>query len=187
MATVQEIARSTVEAVEFRWKQQSPAGGIKPEVAAAEFQKIYREQHGITPEEVVRRASDENHVLHAGFEWDDTIAGPAYRDAQARLMMRVLQIVYRRPNGEMTTPTRYLVKLTHGESDPALDDETEAATAPHVYLPVRVVMEEATWRSRYVRQAYQDLVNWRRRYHDVEELAIIFAQIDALAEKFTAA
>ena len=53
-----------------------------------------REVHGkLTAPIVVAAATPETHPLHNRFEWDDRIAGPKYREVQAREIIRSVKIV----------------------------------------------------------------------------------------------
>lgn len=52
-----------------------------------------RNQGRLTPEEVVEVARDPRHPLHGRFEWDDQKAGHAYRLAQARSLIRSVEVV----------------------------------------------------------------------------------------------
>jgi hypothetical protein len=58
-----------------------------------------RAKHGrLTPTLVVDEARDETHPLHARFEWDDGVAGEAYRRVQARELIRTCRVVYKPAN-----------------------------------------------------------------------------------------
>ena len=46
----------------------------------------------LTPEIVVNVAHDPEHPLHDRFEWDDSIAGPKYRESQARRLIKSVMI-----------------------------------------------------------------------------------------------
>lgn len=172
----------TVEAVEFAWKPNSRIP-VKPDVAATELRKVYEQHRAVTPDAVVDAAKDEDSPLHPVFQWDDTEAAREYREQQARHLMRSLVVTYRRQDGELTPPIRAFVKLVSSADDPALDMDTEDATQPRVYLPVRQIMGEDDHRRRYVRQALQELGTWRRRYRDISEFAKLFEAIDQLEEE----
>jgi hypothetical protein len=58
----------------------------------AEISRIYKENGGITPDLVIKAASDPKSVLHHLFEWDDTKAGNAYRVDQARQIITSVKI-----------------------------------------------------------------------------------------------
>lgn len=55
-----------------------------------------RGQHGkLTPQIVVDVARDPGHPLHSRFEWDDTVAGEAWRRQQAHELIRKAKAVFR--------------------------------------------------------------------------------------------
>lgn len=55
-----------------------------------------RDRHGqLTPTIVVDEARDGTHPLHDRFEWDDAIAGEAWRREQAHELIRSARIVYK--------------------------------------------------------------------------------------------
>lgn len=59
-----------------------------------QLQSVY-DQHGqLTPALVVVAARAETHPLHSRFEWDDSVAGERYRQAQASELIRAVRIAY---------------------------------------------------------------------------------------------
>lgn len=179
--SVKMLKRGSVEAVEFSWKPNSRIS-VKPADAYTELRKVYERDHAVKPESVVEAASDPDSKLHPAFEWDDTEAAREYREQQARHLMRSLVVTYRKSDGELTPPIRAFVKLVSSADDPALDEPTEEAVQPRVYLPIRQVMDEAEHRRRYTRQALSELIVWRRRYREIEQFARLFEVIDDLAK-----
>ena len=182
MVSVTKTVERPAEAV-FTWIY-GHTGGIEPETAAAEVQAIYARQGTVTPEAVVEVARPSDAPLHKAFEWDDAVAAVAHRENQARNLLQKLTVSYRRTDGSMTPPTRYLVKLQARPEEDIEDEALEAATQPHVYIPVRKVMEEEVLRRKYVREAYLSVASWRRRYRDIEAFASIFDAIDAMGDDF---
>lgn len=173
------------EIASYAWKSHVTIP-IKPEVAAAEFRKIYQQTGKVDAQEIVNRARDQKSPLHAAFEWEDGEAGKQFRLWQARNMAGSLVIVYRKPDGELTPKTRALIRIQPRADDPALDDETAAALEPRTYLPVATVMDSAELRRRYERQAFLEFANLRQRYRDVTRLGPVFDAIDRLADEFKA-
>lgn len=53
---------------------------------------IYERHHSLTPHLVVEESRDPAAPLHDRFEWDDTIAGEAYRRNQASALIRSVHI-----------------------------------------------------------------------------------------------
>lgn len=60
-----------------------------------QLQAVYDRRGQLTPEMLVDEARDEAHPLHTRFEWDDAVAGEAYRRQQAGELIRSVKIVYR--------------------------------------------------------------------------------------------
>jgi hypothetical protein len=171
-----------VEIVSYHWK---PGSQIKadPVQGYQALRALYTQHGAIKPEHVVEAARNVDSVLHDELEWDDTEAGKQYRDQQARHLLRSAVVVYRRPDQSLTPAVRAFVKLVPSADDPALDDIADDAVQPHVYLPIRQVMDEPDLRQRHKRQAFRELVNWRHRYRDISEFAAVFEQIDELARQ----
>ena len=59
------------------------------------LQAIYDQAGVLTPGLVVDAARPEEHPLHHEFEWDDAVAGEAYRLSQARRLIRSVRVVYK--------------------------------------------------------------------------------------------
>jgi hypothetical protein len=173
--------RATVEAVQYAWAAGSRVA-VDPGVAAAEMQRI-RQEHGmVTPELVVKAAKPEDAPRHAAFEWNDDVAARAWREEQAKYILRSLVVVYRRSSdAALMPPVRYLVNVRQTADDPSFDRATDALVEPRSYHPILSVMSEADHRRRLLRQAWRDLQTWRTRYRELETLGRVFAAIDAAA------
>lgn len=81
--------------------------------------KTIRDQTGtLTPSNVVAAATPDNHPLHHRFEWDDTIAGPKYREIQAADLIRSVKITYRSsPAAEPHTVRAFHAVKTNTETE----------------------------------------------------------------------
>jgi hypothetical protein len=63
------------------------------------LQGIYETHGQLTPRLVVDEARDPGHELHDHFEWDDAVAGDAWRCQQARALIRSVRISYTADDG----------------------------------------------------------------------------------------
>lgn len=63
------------------------------------LEAIKKKRGVLIPEYVVEEAKREDHPLHHRFEWDDTVAGEAWRREQARKLIMEVGIVYTRRDG----------------------------------------------------------------------------------------
>jgi len=177
------LAEGKVEIVSHHWKLGSRVK-VDPVRGYQALRALYEKYGAIKPKHVVEGAKPADAVLHDEFEWDDAEAAKQHREDQARLLLRAAVVVYRRPDQTLTQPVRAFVKLVPNTDDPTLDDVSKDAVQPHVYLPIRKVMDEPDLRERHKRQAFHELSAWRQRYRDISEFAAIFEQVDRLAEAF---
>lgn len=65
-----------------------------------QLQAIYDESGKLTPAVVLERARRDGHPLHDRFEWDDTVAGEAFRRQQAHDLIQSVRVVYRTATDE---------------------------------------------------------------------------------------
>jgi hypothetical protein len=120
-----------------------------------------REQRGkLTPQIVVDVARNPEHPLHSRFEWDDTVAGEAYRRQQAQELIRKAKIVYREPEDGSDEPPRLIRAFV-------------AIPTPegHVYDPIEEVVEDPVRRKIALAEMERDWKELYRRYKDFAEFA----------------
>lgn len=77
----------------YQWKIKGLYKGVEAEAAAAELERIQSIYGKITPDIIVREATDLSSPLHPCFEWDNDIAGDRYRLIQARTLLNNIQVV----------------------------------------------------------------------------------------------
>lgn len=121
-----------------------------------QLRDIYAQHGQLTPTLLVGVARDENHPLHSRFEWNDAVAGEAYRNVQARELIRSVRVVYREATA--TDPARS-VRAFH-----SLADEDSRG-----YHPVEEIAGDDIARQillRDMQRAWQDM---KRRYSEFEE------------------
>jgi hypothetical protein len=123
-----------------------------------------------TPEDVVRVAKPASSPLHAHFEWDDRTAADEYRIQQAGYLLRVIEVVA--PESGRTTRAYHSVII-----------ET---TGKKAYVPARVVWAEPEYAVQVVDRARHELVSWRERYKEYEELAGAVTLVNAALEAVAA-
>lgn len=171
---------TTVIAIRYEWKPQTYGIEVDAETAGKEFARIAKRDGDIDPVIVVKESKGKASPLHNCFEWDDKVAGDQYRVDQARYLIRhIVTVPVRADTEEEMQPVRAFVKVNGNEEDTA--EEREAL--PRRYVPIQQVMGDEDLRRRYVKQAYRDLVSWRKRYADIKEFSTLFIEIDKLGEK----
>lgn len=115
-----------------------------------------RSQRGLlTPRVVVDEAADPMHPLHHRFEWDDAVAGDAYRLQQAASLLRV---TYKTDVGSERVDLRafWVTKGTEGD-------------ATSRYEPMEEVINNPMSRELMLRQMRRDWQSFKRRYQHMQE------------------
>lgn len=124
---------------------------------------------GLTAQQVVNDAREDDSPLHSYFEWSDDVAAERYRLEQARHLIRHVVVVYAESPDAL--PTRaYIVFKHREESDPPADEAR--------YLPMATVMSDETLRRRALCEALEESDAWAKRYSYLDELADVFAALD---------
>lgn len=145
----------------YRWKSGSrhscDAG------TAGEVCERLASEGRLTPRELVDESRPEDAPLHGEFEWDDAIAAEAYRESQARYVIRSIEVTAE--SGD-ATPTRAFVAMQDG--------------GPCEYTPIMVVMEDDRRREALLEKALGELAAFRLKYESLTELAHVFEAIDQL-------
>jgi hypothetical protein len=68
------------------------------EAIRQEMARLYQKHGTLTPQAVVQAAQNAKSPMHDCFEWDDKVAGQAFREDQARALIRSVRV-------EVTTDT----------------------------------------------------------------------------------
>lgn len=121
-----------------------------------QMQAVY-DQHGrLTPTLVVDTARDPSHPLHSRFEWDDSVAGEAWRRHQAHELIRSVKVTY--AEADDTSPEKK-VRAFHAV-------RTEAG---HVYEPAEKVAADPFLSQLVLRDMEREWQQLKRRYQEFEE------------------
>lgn len=150
--------------VQYAWKANR-SFKIAAQIVGEELEQIEKEDGGrITPVAVVERAKSSNSVLHSFFEWDDSKAAEQHRLWQARSLIGA--VVVRSYKDQETKPVRAFVNVSGEEG--------------REYLGIVSVMSDDEKRAAMLRDAKEELEEWRERYRGLQEFARVFDAIDQL-------
>lgn len=117
----------------------------------------------LTAQDVVDVARDETSPLHSRFEWNDKIAGEAYRRAQAAELIRTVKISYAEtPEGDQRWVRAW-------SAFPESPDQQG-------YVPTEEVMQDPFASKLLLRQAERELKAFQRKYGHLKEFADLVAQ-----------
>lgn len=115
------------------------------------------------PQQIVDKARDEQTELHKCFEWDDKVAGEAYRRDQARWLVRNLVIKEQEPP-EGKPEIRFFFKPNKGEG----------------YKRTELIVRNEDEYANLLAQAMRELGWFRAKYSRLVELEELFSVIDNL-------
>jgi hypothetical protein len=133
----------------------------------AELKRIAEENDGLLqPETVVDEARPVSSPLHSRFEWDNTVAGEAYRLWQARQLIRVVVEVITQ-TGEKEN---VFVSLS--------SDRKESG-----YRVMTEVLTDKQMRAQMLSDALAELECFRDKYKRLKELAAVFSAIKKVRKK----
>lgn len=117
-----------------------------------------------SPKDVIEDARPKNSPLHPCFEWSNKKAADAWRQEQARYLIRSLEIVTIQENAE---PVRELAYVSVGENK----------VGGSAYIPTSVAMTSEAWSDKVIADARAQLAGWRRRYGHLATIAKGFAAV----------
>jgi len=95
----------------YVYRAGARVAGIDAQTAGEALRSIWEQDGNVTTNAVVDAARPVKAPLHPVFEWDDAVGAEKYRQWQARVLIRSVEIEY--PDRE---PQTYLVSVQNGES-----------------------------------------------------------------------
>jgi hypothetical protein len=145
------------------------------QIIGPELVRINAENGCLKPEIVVDEARPKNSVLHDHFEWDDDKAAYKYRLQEARQLIRCIRIIDPGiPIDEQPAHRAFV----HVSADPK-----EGQFEGEGYIPIARAMGRKAYRQQVLQEALNAARHWQRKYEDLKELTLVFAEIDKVAEK----
>jgi hypothetical protein len=117
----------------------------------------------LTPRDVLDDARNPNSPLHSFFEWSDTEAAEQYRLSQARGLIKAVVALYSMPS----EPPKKMKMFVH----------IPEKGAPH-YRETSHAMSQAKTREMVLMRAWNEFMQWKKRYQDLAEFAKLFAVAD---------
>lgn len=150
----------------YRWKPNVPSSLVKldAQTVGNELERLEREhQHQLSPDEIVRAASDATSPLHPAFEWDDAKAATRYRVDQARHLVSLIDVVIVRED-QTEGAIRAFVSVTRDEG--------------RGYVSTVHALSDEDLRKQVLKRAWQELESWRHRHAELVEFGRLFSAIE---------
>lgn len=157
---------------EVRWKQGSRCKG-SAEATYKRLEKVRKWSGGVlSAGATLEDARKPSSPLHKQFQWDDSIAAEEYRMDQARYLIRSIEVVYEAaPN---VPAQRVYVSTTQ--------PETRGEQERKVFRTVEETLKDPVARDELLGNAIRDALTFRKKYHMLSELGMIFKALDEFVE-----
>jgi hypothetical protein len=126
---------------------------------------------GLTPANLVDASRAEDAPLHDEFEWDDEIAGEAYRKEQARMMITNLAIVIEEHKQE---PVRAYYSFEYG-----------FRKNTSTYVSTIKILSDSDKRAQLLERAKGEMIAFKSKYSMLTELADVFESIDSAVKQIS--
>ena len=141
-------------------------------VAYKELQSIRKSNNGeITPENILEKARLKKSPLHKAFNWDDKKAANQFRLYEARNMSRCLNITIKE---KPERPVQWLAVVTVARPD--------EQPARKVYKSIEDILKDPVSRDELLSRAITEALSYRKKYHMLSELALIFTAMDEVTQ-----
>lgn len=125
-----------------------------------QLQTIYEENGQLTPALVVETARPKDHPLHDRFEWDNRVAGEAWRREQAHELIRTARVVY-------------LPATETGDERSVRAFHAVRGEEGYAYEPASAVAVDPFLRELVLRDMERDWQALKRRYAEFEEFTAL--------------
>lgn len=131
---------------------------------------IHESRGLLTAPDVVEEARPGDSVLHPYFEWDDEAAAEAYREDQARHLIRSVHVIKDAAVAGHVEPVcvRAFIQV-----------QTEGASS---YEPLAIVVTDRSLRNQAISSVLQDIRDLRRKLQNLEILANTLPSLDAFQD-----
>lgn len=152
----------------YQWK--IPLYPVPAQDAGEELRRIEKEKGRLNPQDVVEESREEGTVLHSCFEWDDLRAAEAYRKEQARNL--ICNIVAVEIQG-----------VSPPSSVRAFVSVEGSKTHVSHYRSLDVVLGDQSLMEQMLKNALNELAEFRKKYGALSQLCRIFENIEDLQQK----
>lgn len=144
----------------YRWKPGCERSGGDAQRVGEQLHSLTVE-HGekLTPTHVVAAARPDDAPLHGLFEWNDVVAADRYREEQARVVMRSIEIV-----SAQAAPTRMFVPIV---------EKVKGGQLQKTYVPACRVSAELGLTLTVLEGAMDVIETFRERYGQFQELSVV--------------
>lgn len=147
------------------WKAGFGLFHADAQLVAEEIASLGDEVNGVTKQQIVDYARDEDTELHKCFEWDDSIAAEKYRLKQANDILCHIVIKRTEEQIEQKMPEIRVFHKTDLKPDTG-------------YKPIQYIVKNDDEYQKMLQMAYAELHAFKQKYKNLKELDYILELID---------
>lgn len=129
---------------------------------------LYIERGQLTPQDVVDNARPTESPLHHRFEWNDALAGEAYRRVQAQQLIRSVKISF--PESAPAPERRSVRAFSSTRNSGDTDKSTEG------YAPTEEIVSSDFGRKVLLRELEREIASLKRKYGHLQEFAALMTE-----------
>lgn len=137
---------------------------VPAQVAGEVCEALENSTVGLSPKSLLEASRNVNAPLHDEFEWDDGVAAEAYRETQARDIIRNI----------------YVVKVDQPEEEPRIRAfvNAKSETRPGSYHNIRTAVQDVDIKVQLLAAAKRECVSFVAKYHSIEELCGVVREME---------
>ena len=147
------------------WKAGFGLYHANAQLVAEEIMSIDSDINGITKQQIVDKARDEDTELHKCFEWNDSVAAERYRLVQAGSVLHHIVIKRTEEQIEQNMPEIRFFHKTDLKPDSG-------------YKPISYIVKNNDEYQKMLQMAYAELHAFKQKYKNLQELDYILKLID---------
>lgn len=152
----------------YRARKGSSLSNADAELVGAYLEELGQE---LTPEVLVSKARNKKSPIHKFFNWDDKSAAQQHRLAQARRLIRSVEIVVEVDHEARRVPMYHSLVVSR-ESAPS-----------RRYVHFDSIVKDDDSRRAVLDQALNELVTWQKRYRETRDVfGGVHSAIDEVVE-----
>jgi len=140
-----------------------------------------QEQQGLTPENLLRKASKKSSNLYGFFDWDNSQAGEKWRIQQARLLINEVKVIVE--DKEMFAFENISIEVCADDEDGEKEEDSKIVSSRE-YKPIVEIMNKKEYRNQLIERALSEAMYWKDRHQELIELNPIFCSIDKIKTKW---
>ena len=149
----------------YSWKDYKYA--ISADTVGKQFEEIEKRYGSVTSENVLNTAKDTKNPIHSLCEWDDSVAANNYRLQQASKIICNLSV-------ELETKEHQIITR-------AYVDVSENKKGS--FINVVSAFENQDTKAIVLQRALQELITFKNKYKNLNELSMVISSIDKFIEK----